>query len=130
MPGDVADVYASVAELSAQVGSPQGQDDRLALALVTGSRYVDQRLGYYAPDPAQAEPVPGGLLPDPLVVTVVAAPPGAKLAALVAAGRHLRSPDLTLGVAGGLGDLAVRVYQDIPEADLHLFGLRRSWGVA
>jgi hypothetical protein len=127
----VVDVYASVAELAAQVGSPQGQDDRLALALVTGSRYVDQRLGYYAPDqPARAEPVPGGLLPDPLVVRVVAAPPGAKVAALVAAGRHLRSPDLTLGVAGGLGDLAVRVWADIPEADLHLYGLRQLWGVA
>jgi hypothetical protein len=123
-------VYASRAELAAQVGEPAGQDARLDLALVTGSRWVDRELGYFAGDELRGTPPLELMLPDPLVIEVVPCPPGAKMAALVAAGRHLRSPDLTLGVAGGLGDLAIRVYQDIPEASLHLFGLRRSWGVA
>jgi hypothetical protein len=122
VPQEVAhEVYASVAELAARTGQPIGQDDDLALALVTASRWVDRKLT------GQAELTP---VTSPVVLRVIPRDAGVHGATLVAAVRFLRSADAPFGVLGGLGDLAVRIYQDIPEAEMHLLGQRTSWGIA
>lgn len=227
-------VYADRASLAASVGNPTGQDQRLDLALVMASRWVDRVLGripvdsiagvsarydYQTPNNTNGTPSAGQVLhsakrpqtmlvakvdldggsnadwfslmeagdtvtdgadtwtlteaptafagyveftgtppmvaaagekqltfthvidlsaidtkaaPVELPVTVKTVPVdvGVRAATLVAAARFLRSADVPFGVAGGLGDLAIRIYADIPEAELHLFGLRESWGVA
>jgi hypothetical protein len=115
------EVYASVSELAARTGQPIGQDDDLALALVTASRWVDRVIG----DPVELLPVTA-----PVALRVIPRDAGVHGATLVAAVRFLRSADAPFGVLGGLGDLAVRIYQDIPEAEMHLLGQRKSWGVA
>jgi len=228
-------VYADRAALAASVGSPTGQDERLDIALVMASRWVDRVLGrvpvdsiagvtgtydYLTPNNTNGTPTSGQVLhspkrpqsmlvsktdktgaslvdwfavmepgdsitdtvdvwtlteaPDltqagyatftgtpPLVATAgekaltfthvvdldaidtrakaVTLPVSVKVvpvdiavrqATLVAAARFLRSGDIPFGVAGGLGDLAIRVYASIPEAEMHLLGLHESWGVA
>lgn len=117
-------VYADRASLAKIVGQPTGQDDRLDLALVMASRWVDRVIGGPEVDPPLNVPVE-----PPLTLTVEPVDAGMRQATLVAAARFLRSPDVPFGVAGGMGDLAVRIYADIPEAELHLLGLRQSWGV-
>lgn len=125
-------VYASTQELAAVVGQPVGQDERLSLALVMASRWVDRVVGYNAgevgADPAV--PVDATLIALPVTVLVKAVDVGVRNATLVAAARFLRSPDAPFSVLGGMGDLAIRVGMDIPEAELHLLGLHDSWGIA
>lgn len=118
-PPPPAPVYATAADLAAVTGL-LATDDRLALALVMASRWVD----YVMTGEADTAP-----LPDPLTVELVPQAVGIRQATLVAAGRFLRSADIPFGVAGGLGDLAVYVRSDIPEAEMHLVGHRSSWGI-
>lgn len=121
-------VYADLGALKAVVGNPAGQDDRLHIALVMASRWVDRTIGRNAADaevPIDATPVD-----VPVSIDVVPVDIGIRNATVVAAARFLRSPDIPFGAAGGLGDLAVYVKADIPEAEAHLLGLRTKWGVA
>lgn len=82
---------------------------------------------HYVPVGANA-PTPRPIDP-PVSLVLVPVDVGVRQASLVAATRFLRSPDVPFGVAGGLGDLAIRIYADIPEAELHLTGLHQSWGI-
>ena len=120
-------VYATLADLSALVGQPQGQDDRLAVALVMGSRWVDHKVGYNVAD--ESQPVDPTPVETPITLAVVPVRVEARQACLVASVRFMRSGDIPFSVAGGLGDLAVRVSSDIPEAELQLLGLRKAWPV-
>lgn len=121
-------VYASTSDLAAYVGQPIGQDDRLAVALVMASRWVDHRIGYNATD--EEAPVDSTPIEAPVSLTVVPVRVEVRNATLVASARFLRSGDVPFSVAGGFGDLAIRVAADIPEAELHLLGVRQSFGVA
>lgn len=114
----MADVYATTDELKAVVapGGAAALDDRLAAALILGSRYVDRRLGTLVAEPYIAD------LEDPYAVTTVACPVSWRQAALVAAVRFYKSSDVPFGVVGGLAEYAVRVRMEIPEVDLILYG--------
>ena len=126
----MADVYASPDELAAITGTAKGADERLEIALIMGSRMVDLICGYaMSAYPDQTQPVPQDAITHPVTVTEVPVPPGAHQAALVFAARYLRSPDVPLGFAGGLGDYAVRIRSEVPEAEMHLVGLRADWGI-
>lgn len=110
-------VYVSAATLKAIVApnGPDALDDRLAAAVVLGSRYVDRRLG----NPLSDEPV----AVDPDALDVVAADPTWVQAALAAASFYYKLPDAPMGYLGGLAEYAVRVKTDIiPTADACLFG--------
>lgn len=122
-------VYCDLAALRQVVGDPNGQDERLQLALILGSRWVDHTLGYYAADGTDA--IPAVPIEYPLELAYPAVDPRVVNATLVAATRMLRSGDVPLGVMGGLGDFAVRIRSEIPEAEMQLMGMRdeRSWGV-
>ncbi len=127
-------VYADRAALAASVGNPTGQDERLDIALVMASRWVDRKVGLSVSSREAGDepilPVDTTALDAPVSLVVLAVDVGARNATLVAAARFLRSGDIPFGVAGGMGDLAIRVFADIPEAEMHLFGLKEAWGVA
>ena len=127
-------VYATTSALAAILGQPTGQDERLATALVMASRYADKVVGYNIGSRVAGDdpelPIDSTPVSYPLTVTPVEVPIGAQQATLIYAGRFMRSPDIPFGAAGGLGDFAVRVFADVPEAEMHLLGLRESWGVA
>jgi len=117
-------VYVSPEDVRAAVGAAAGasQDDRLTTVAILGSRYVDGIVGTLVADESTAVP--------PYTVEVVPCPPAWRLAALAAAVRFSKSPDLPFGAVGGLGDSAVYVRgTSIPEADLILTGHRLSWGI-
>jgi hypothetical protein len=120
------EVYVTPEQLRATVGAPSGAgtEARLALACVQASRWVDYRIGLLTVDQVQVLHLP--------VTTVLAPTTAARhTAALLAAVRFWRSPDVPLGIAGGAGDVAVRVASvDILDAELALEGERTSWGVA
>lgn len=121
----MADVEAYVlpAELRAVVGTPNGQDARVAACCVLGSLWLDFYLGGDPTVPAWDD--------SPTVVRAEGTTYPQQHGALLLAERLFRSPDVPFGVAGGLGDLAVRVYSlTVPEAELAALGLRQSWGVA
>ena len=117
----MTDVYASRAELASALGvsGASGLDDRLDLALIAGSRWVD----YYLGTAVTEEDVTA-----PYTLSVVACNVAEKAATLAAASRFYKSADVPFGVVGGLGDYAVRVQRSIPEAEAILFGLRTEFG--
>lgn len=112
------DVYTTAAELKSVVapGGGASLDDRLAAAVILGSRYVDRKVG----NPVAEAFI--GDLEDPYALATVACPPSWRQAALVAATRFYKSTDVPFGVVGGLADYAVRVRMEIPEVDLILTG--------
>jgi hypothetical protein len=118
-------VYASRADLAAALGMTgvSGPETRLDLALVIASRWVDNYLGI---DFTQEDIDQDGTL----TLTATDCPPAYKQAALAAASRFYKSTEIPYGVVGGLGDLAVRVKQSIPEAEVLLMGYRTEWGIA
>lgn len=119
--------YASLAALKGELGIPDAstaQDAQLALALVAGAAWVDHRRGI---EPTEGDDTWTGD-PDELVLEEDA-PAGVVAAAIVAAVRFYKSPDVPFGVAGGLGDLAVYVSRTIPEAEVLLLGHRSAWGI-
>ena len=126
--------YASTADLAAILGQPTGQDERLATALVMASRYADKVVGYNIGSRVAGDdpelPIDSTPVESPITLTVQPVPIGARQATLIYAGRFMRSPDVPFGVAGGLGDLAIRIFANVPEAEMALFGLRDEWGVA
>jgi hypothetical protein len=120
----VIPVYVSVADVRLATGTAAGaaQDDRLTTCAILGSRYVDAVTG---------TPVELDDAMPPYAIEVVPCPPAWRLAALTAAVRYSKSPDLPFGAVGGLGDMAVYVRgTSIPEVDLILTGHRFSWGIA
>lgn len=110
------DVYARLADLAPIVTGGTaiaGFEDRLASAVILGSRYVDSRLGI----PVADEPVsaPYGTA----TVNVVDCDPRWRAAAIVAATRFYKSSDVPFGVVGGW-EYAVRAQGAIPEVDMIL----------
>lgn len=120
----MTDVYASRAELQAVIGagSSDAVNDRLDLALIAATRWVQYRVG-------TLETTDDDALEAPYTLTVVAATPGQKAACLAAATRFYKAPDAPFGVLGG-GEYAVIVRTAIPEAELLLFGQREAFGFA
>jgi hypothetical protein len=117
------DVYVQPTEL-AELAGLTASDPRLVLACVAASQWVAARVGSALP--AVLEDADIGTL------TRVTCDVRWTNAARIAALRFLRSSDAPFGVMGGLGDLAVRVAQDIPEAKLALQGARtapEAWGI-
>jgi hypothetical protein len=117
-------VYVTIDDVRQATGAATGpvQDDRLATVAILGSRYVDGVTGTLVAD---VDAIP------PYTLELVPCPPAWRLAALAAAVRYSKSPDLPFGAVGGLGDAAVYVRgTSIPEADLILAGHRLSWGIA
>lgn len=118
-------VYASRTELATALGvtGASGLDSKLDLALVVASRWVDEYTGTtYTQENIDQD--------GTLTLTLTDCPPSFKQATIVAAARFYKSPDVPFGIAGGLGDLAVRIKQSIPEAEVLLMGRRVSWGIA
>ena len=116
--------YCTVGQVQEVIGSADGQDERVQRAVILASRWVDHKLGTMT----QAEEVDYS---DPITLVHAARPVGVVSATIQAAVRFYRSPDLVLGVAGGLGDLAVRITSvTIPDAELMLLGHRTTWGIA
>lgn len=117
----MTDSYASTDDLRTALGAQntQGVDDRLALAVLVGTAYVDAYVS------GTVSTVPVGV---PYTVTQVPCPPAWRAAALVAAVRFYNSPNIPLGAATA-GDYG-RVIGNIPEADLMLRGHKDSWGIA
>lgn len=110
------DVYARLSDLALIVTggtAVTGFEDRLATALVLGSRYVDDRLGNPVDDTPVAQPY------DDTTVSVVSCDPRWRQATLVAATRFYKSTDVPFGVVGGW-EYAVRAQGAIPEVDLIL----------
>jgi len=124
-PTSDVDVYLSRDDLRAQVGVNTGFDDRLDRAVVMGTMYARK----FCDGMTVAEtPV---LEPGPLDLTVVATTPGRVQGATIAAVRFWQSGSVPFGIAGGLGELAVRVSgRSIPEADLAMQYEREAFGVA
>lgn len=116
-------VYAAPADLAAALGTGQtvGLDERLALACIVGSQWVDHRVGNVVDTSAQIPPY------DPVVV---ACPPAWRAAAIAAAVRFYRSPDVPFGVMQVGGDYGMSVKTSIPEAELMLLGHRAPGGIA
>lgn len=119
----MTDVYASRSDLSAAIGGTiSGADDRLDLAVLVASRWVDYRVGN---DVVESD------LTAPYTLTVVACPPAWKAATIAAAVRFLKSPDVPFGVAGMDGSgMTAYVRSSMPEVELLLFGHRMAWGMA
>lgn len=117
----MADVYASRTELSAVLGGTiTGADDRLDLALLAASRWVEHRVGL---DVTEAD------LVAPYTLTVVACPPSWKAATLAAAVRFFKAADAPWGVAG-VGELAAYIKTSMPDVELLLMGQRQAFGIA
>lgn len=118
----MTDVYASRSELRQVLGGGTDStiDDRLDLAILVGTAWVQHRVGLE---------VDMGDLSAPYTLAVVACPPAYKAATLAVAVRTYKSPDVPFGVMGA-GEYAVRVQTSIPEADAILFGKREAFGFA
>lgn len=115
-------VYASRTELAEALGvsGVSGLNDRLDMALLIASRWVDYRIG---------NTVTQDDVQPPVTLTVVNCQPAVHQATLAAATRFYKSTDVPFGVAGGLGDAAVYIKTYIPEAEMLLLGQRTSWGI-
>ena len=117
----MSDVYASRAELSSVLGGTiTGADDRLDLALLVASRWVEYRLGL---DVTESD------LIAPYSLTVVACPPSWKAATLAAAVRFFKAADAPWGVAS-MGEMATYVRTSMPDVELLLMGQRQAFGIA
>lgn len=121
--------YQSLAALKAKLAIPTAttdRDDALALALVVGTRVVDEAIGDL--DIAADDHWTGSS--DDLVVATT--PDAALVAATeVFAVRFFKSADVPFGVAG-MNDAGVVAYvrSSVPEAEIMLAGKRVSWGIA
>jgi hypothetical protein len=118
-------VYATKDDLAAvlSVGQTPGVADRLALALILASRWVDYRIGRTSAADLDTS------LTSPYSVTVVPRPAGQVAATLAAAARFYGSADVPFGILQ-VGDVGMAVRSTIPEAEIHLIGQRKSWGIA
>lgn len=121
-------VYASLDDATRAIFAngtepPTGASDRVALALVLASRWVDRKVG--RTDAADLD-VP---FEAPWTLDVVPRPAGQVMATLAAAVRFYGSPDVPYGVLS-VGDVGLAVRSYIPEAEMHLLGQRRAFGVA
>lgn len=123
-------VYAEPDALAAAVGLPSGNDEKLIVALVLASRWVDEYLGRDGLSAADEYDFTDDAWYEASAVTVLECPAAVRLATIAAGVRFLKSPDVPWGVAGGLGDMAVYVKTRMPEVELMLMGLRESWGIA
>jgi hypothetical protein len=117
------EVYATVQDLATVLGGVTGQDDRLTVALILASRWVDYHLGKTVTDDVVDWTAP-------ITLDVVDSRPSVHLATIAAAVRFYKSPDVPWGVAGGLGDVATYVKTTMPEVALILLGQREAWGIA
>lgn len=117
------EVYATVQDLATVLGGVTGQDDRLTVALILASRWVDYHLGKTVADHVVDWTAP-------ITLDVVDSRPSVHLATIAAAVRFYKSPDVPWGVAGGLGDVATYVKTTMPEVALILLGQREAWGIA
>jgi hypothetical protein len=117
------EVYATVQDLATVLGGVTGQDDRLTVALILASRWVDYHLGKTVTDHEVDWTAP-------ITLDVVDSRPSVHLATIAAAVRFYKSPDVPWGVAGGLGDVATYVKTTMPEVALILLGQREAWGIA
>jgi len=118
-----ATVYIHPAEFYGDTGLA-ASDPRLAAAAVAGSLWVAARVGATLEAPVVGD--------DIGILTRATVDARWSNAARIAALRFLRSKDAPFGVMGGMGDLAVRVSMDIPEAKLALQGARvepEAWGI-
>jgi hypothetical protein len=124
------DTFASPAELRPALGAVAGEvnDRRLALALVTATRWVLHQLGYV---PVALDTEAGLMPPDPepIPVVPVAIYPSWRKACLIAAVRFYQGETVPYGVAGGW-DMATYVRMSIPDADLVLIGQHLRYGIA
>lgn len=112
--------YVTPAAVGGEVGNPTDPAG-LARAAVIGTRVVAAYRGLTLSDAGDAM--------DPSNATeLVDATPQDQQAALVVAVRVYRSPDAVFGVIGA--DVATAVRSYIPDLDIILFGLDRSWGIA
>lgn len=117
----MANVYASRAELSSVLGGTiTGADDRLDMALIVASRWVEYRVGL---DVTEAD------LSAPYTLVVVACHPAYKAATLAAAVRFFKAADAPWGVAS-LGDMSAYVKTSMPDVELLLMGQRQAFGLA
>lgn len=125
----MADVYASIDDLSAALTGSEGQqvdadDDvlasRMTLALVVGTNYVNAKIGL---------PVDEDDLEAPYSIDVVPAPAVYRAATIAAAVRFYSSAQAWAGVIG-VGESASYIRSSLPEVDLILFGHRKSFGLA
>lgn len=115
----MSDSYCSTEDVAVGLGIPSaGNEDRLGLAALLGSAYVDLFVSGTVSD---AELTP------PYAVTAVACPPSYRAAAIVAAVRFYSSKDVPFGVVS-VGEYG-RVLGAIPEADLLLRGHKTSFGI-
>ena len=118
------DVYIHRHELATIIGSQQASEDRLDLTIYLATQHVRYVLGDLAVDDDPDVSVP-------LETRVVPAPIGVRQATLQTAIRYWRSTDIPLGIAGGMGDLAVRIAtKSIPDVDMMLLGHQKTWGLA
>lgn len=118
----MANVYLTRDELNAVLGAglTTGIEDRLDMACIVASRWVDYRVG---------NPVGEDDLEPPYTLTREACPPAWTAAALVVAVRFFKAPDVPFGVMTvGEGGMSVKTY--IPEAEMILFGHRVAFGFA
>jgi hypothetical protein len=119
-----AAVYASMEDVAAVVagGTAYGTAiaDRLATAVILGTRHVDSRLGHLVGD----EPMTGPLDSDDL--EVVPADTRWRAATIVAATFFYKLPDIPFGVVGGW-EYAVKANLSIPQVDAILG--TSSWNI-
>lgn len=113
-------VYATVDEVKRAIGNQNssGTEDRVVLALIVASRWVDYHVGR-----STAADLDTNLVP-PYEVEVVPRPAGQVLATLAAATYLHGSPDRVL-----VGDIRALVTTSIPDAAFHLLGQRQAWGI-
>lgn len=109
------------ATVGAEVGNPTDAAG-LARAAVIGSRVVQAYRGL-----ASLTDADEAMDPDNATELVPALPQDQQAALLVAV-RCYRAPDAVFGVIGA--DVATAVRSYIPDLDVLLMGLDRSWGVA
>ena len=116
-------VYSTAQQLLDVLGQPSGQTDRVNLAVVLASRWVDRVVGQATTEHPDWQPG------DTLVV--VPAPVALVNASVLASVRFYRSPDFATGSAGGAdgGSLSLGSVS-IPDAELILLGHTQRWGVA
>jgi hypothetical protein len=113
-------VYASAAELKSVLGIPADRsDDRVDLALVAASRWVDFRIGVASTNDPITLPLTLGVVPSTAAIHD---------ATVAAAVRFYKSADVPFGVAGQ--DMAVYVRTGMPDVELLLLGHRQTFGVA
>lgn len=112
--------YVTPAAVGAEVGNPTDAAG-LARAAVIGTRVVAAYRGLTLADADDA------MDPDNLTELTSALPQDQQAALLVAV-RCYRGPDAVFGLIGA--DVATAVRSYIPDLDIILMGLGRSWGIA